>query len=179
MAKIDFKTHYRLYHEQEVPEPQVIRVIATGRRKRKGKDLIEFKTPSFYVLCRYDAKEEVLYVIQRQAEAKKEMKCNKCKVAMQEKEFEIEDTGIKAKALVCPKCHDLVFEKESGLKAAEEYERYLAKKPALTLRRKITRIGKRFALYVPQDVVRSLDLEKKEVEIYVPDKKRVVLEIVD
>ncbi|MEK6852401.1 MAG: hypothetical protein AABX59_00835 [Nanoarchaeota archaeon] len=44
--------HYIRNHERYVPWAAVLRVIFTAKKKRKGRDIFEYKSKSFYVLCK-------------------------------------------------------------------------------------------------------------------------------
>jgi hypothetical protein len=50
--EIEETRHYRVFHKKEVPIYQVLKIISSTRAKRKGKDIFEYKTKRFYVLCR-------------------------------------------------------------------------------------------------------------------------------
>ncbi len=43
--------HYKRYHQKDVPWSVVINTIFTIKPKRKGKDIFEYKSENFYVLC--------------------------------------------------------------------------------------------------------------------------------
>lgn len=46
--------HYLRHHAYEVPWETVLRVIFTAKCRRKGKNIFEYKSESFYVLCSKD-----------------------------------------------------------------------------------------------------------------------------
>ena len=47
-------THYKKYHEKEVDWQTVIKTITTAKQRKLGKNLIEFKSKSFYVLAKIE-----------------------------------------------------------------------------------------------------------------------------
>jgi len=74
----------------------------------------------------------------------------------------------------CPKCGEEVL-------TAEQYEklrvRVEAMQPTLRLTRRITRAGKRPALYLPEDIVKSAGLKVgDEVDVYLQGKRKIVIE---
>ncbi len=76
--------------------------------------------------------------------------------------------------LKCPKCGDELFTSEQ---VRTIRERIAALAPEVRLVRKISRAGKRPALYLPQNIVSRLKLSVgEEVSIYLEGNKRIVVE---
>ena len=74
----------------------------------------------------------------------------------------------------CPRCHEEVF-------TPEQYEslrrRVEAMQPTLRLTRRISLAGKRPALYLPKDIVKTTGLKPgDEVDVYLQGKKKIVIE---
>lgn len=63
MREINIKktSHYRKYHEKNVPWSKVLMTIFTAKKKTKSKDIFEYKSDTFYVLCKRE--KDVLMVI--------------------------------------------------------------------------------------------------------------------
>lgn len=76
--------------------------------------------------------------------------------------------------LRCPKCGDELFTPEQ---VRIIRERIGALAPEVRLIRRISKAGKRPALYLPKDIVSRLKLSiGQEVSIYLEGKKRIVIE---
>lgn len=74
----------------------------------------------------------------------------------------------------CPKCGDELFTPEQYEKIRLQLE---AMQPTLRLTRRITSAGKRPALYLPEDIVKSAGLKiGDEVDVYLQGKKKIVIE---
>ncbi len=56
--------HYKEKHEKSVPWSLVVKVIFTGKQKRKGENIIEFTSRSkkqiIYVLCREEGEDLIV-----------------------------------------------------------------------------------------------------------------------
>jgi len=61
--KIVKTAHFKKFHERFVPWSLVVETIFTGKQKRKGKDLIEFRGRKIYVFCKRDRERNMLKVI--------------------------------------------------------------------------------------------------------------------
>lgn len=105
------------------------------------------------------------------------VKCPKCKVKYEETTCNYEQFGIiipKTPCYRCPKCGDEVFSPEQ-VKAIRDKISALA--PKIRVVRKISKAGRRPAVYIPEAIIKSLDLAPgDEVAIYLEDRKRIVLE---
>lgn len=51
MVIITKTLHYKKYHQRDVPWSVVVNTILTTKPKRKGKNIFEYKSKRFYVLC--------------------------------------------------------------------------------------------------------------------------------
>ena len=105
------------------------------------------------------------------------IKCPKDGAAYVKDRCDYEQFGVLIRnmdCLKCPKCSDELFTPEQ---VRVIRERIAALAPEVRLVRKISRAGKRPALYLPQDIVKRLDLSVgQDVSIYLEGKKRIVIE---
>ena len=105
------------------------------------------------------------------------MKCPKCSSDLKKIEVEIEDAKTPAISHQCSKCDYYSFEPESTMKIIKELKE---KESPLKIKQKIIKLSQdRLGMYFSKDIVNSLKLESgKEVLISVPDKKKIVLDVV-
>ena len=111
-------------------------------------------------------------------ETQQKIRCPRChKDAYEDSKIDFEYRGIilpNTPCLRCSHCGDILF-------TAENYQyiwdKIRAVSPPLELRRRISQAGRRPALYLPEDAIKSLNLKiGSEVRIYVEDKRRLVIE---
>ncbi|MEA1904653.1 MAG: hypothetical protein U9M97_02080 [Candidatus Hadarchaeota archaeon] len=108
------------------------------------------------------------------------MKCPKCgKGVLRKAKENIVVEGVKLaeglKVEKCDRCGEIVLtvEQASKLRAAAEEAGIWGH--GIRLKRKISRIGKKSALYIPVDIERTLGLRHgREVEIRIVGKKMIV-----
>lgn len=102
-------------------------------------------------------------------------KCPKCK--SQIKKVNVKVAGAKHKVISyqCPKCSYFEFEPKSSKKVIQEL-----RETPLKIKQKIIKLSQdRLGIYLNRDIIKSLNLKSgEEILVSVPDKKRVVLEII-
>ena len=107
-------------------------------------------------------------------------KCPSCDVDYVEVEtdFEYRDVILRGvKATKCPKCGRELFNPEQYRSMRD---RLLSVVQPLKLKRKISVAGKRPIVYLPEEVVRAVDVKVgDEVEIYVEGKKIIIEKTVE
>ncbi len=105
------------------------------------------------------------------------MKCPKCNEEMKEIEVKIQEAENPVTSYQCGKCGYFDFEEKSINKAINEIK---LKETPLKIKQKIIKLShNRIGMYINKDVARSLDLKGgEEILISVPNKKRVVLDII-
>jgi len=105
------------------------------------------------------------------------VKCPRCKREYKETVCNYEQFGViiqNTPCYRCPKCGDEVFSPEQ-VKVIREKISALA--PKIRVVRKISKAGRRPAVYLPEAIVESLELlPGDEIAIYLEGKKRIVLE---
>lgn len=106
------------------------------------------------------------------------MICPNCQSKLKKVKVDIEDAKTKAISYQCPKCDYFTFEPKSAVEIVREIKE---NESPLKIKQKIIKLSKdRLGLYFNQDVIRSLNLKAGEdILITIPDKKRIVLKIVD
>ena len=108
------------------------------------------------------------------------MKCPEHGVKYETVKTNYEQFGVilkDVKALRCPVDGEELFTMEQ----AEAIRKRIASlSPRLRLTRKITRAGGKPSIYLPPEIVKQADLRiGQEVEVYLADKKRIVIEAAD
>ena len=95
---------------------------------------------------------------------------------MEEIRVNVQGAGLSAKGWECPKCGDIKFDKESGLKVIEELEKKKLNCP-LNMEQKITKLSyNRLGFYFNRDIVRCLDLKPGEkVFLTILDKNNILI----
>lgn len=105
------------------------------------------------------------------------VKCTKCEVEYEEATCSYEQFGViipNTLCYRCPKCGGEVFSPEQ-VKAIREKISALA--PEIRVVRKVSKAGRRPAIYLPEAITQSLDLVPgDEVTIYLEGKKRIIVE---
>jgi len=106
------------------------------------------------------------------------MICPKCSSKLKKVSVEVEDAKSKAVGYQCPNCDYLTFEPKSAIEVIREIKE---KESPLKIKQKIIKLSKdRLGVYLNQDISRSLNLKGgEEIYISIPDKKRIVLKIVN
>lgn len=104
------------------------------------------------------------------------MMCKKCKKTMKKIKVNVAGAKLSAKGWECPKCGDLEFDRESGLKVVEELEKKRKACP-LNIEQKITKLSyDRLGFYFNKDVVRCLGLKAGEkIHMTVLDKNNLLI----
>jgi hypothetical protein len=104
------------------------------------------------------------------------MKCPDCKKELVDVMVSVEGAENKALSHQCKSCGYFEFEKKSSNAVIKELKR---KETALKIRQKVIKLSKgRLGLYFSKDVINSLDIKAgEEVDITVPDKKRIVIHL--
>jgi hypothetical protein len=105
------------------------------------------------------------------------MKCPEHDVEYETVKTQYEQFGVilkDVKALRCPVDGEELF----TLEQAEAIRKRIAKlSPRLRLTRKITRAAGKPSIYLPPEIVKEANLKiGQEVEVYLADKKRIVIE---
>jgi|ETN02SMinimDraft_4_1059925.scaffolds.fasta_scaffold328119_2 transposase-like protein len=100
--------------------------------------------------------------------------CPKCSADLKEVWVSFFNSKKKAQSFQCPKCDFFKFDQKSGSSVVDEL-----KEQSLKITQKIVKLsGERLGLYLNKHVVSSLNLKKgQEIEVSVPDKKHILLEI--
>jgi len=105
------------------------------------------------------------------------MKCPEHNVEYENVKTTYEQYGVilkDAKALRCPVDGEELFTMEQ---AEAIRKRITALSPRLKLVRKITRAGGKPSIYLPPEIVKEAGLKiGQEVEVYLADKKKIVIE---
>ena len=106
------------------------------------------------------------------------MKCSKCDVKMREVKVKIQDANSPVISYQCGECGYFDFEEKSINKAINEIK---AKEATLKIKQKIIKLSHdRLGMYINRDVARSLNLKGgEEVYVSVPDKKHLVIDVID
>ncbi len=105
------------------------------------------------------------------------MTCPKCNSQLREVEVDIEDAKTPAISYQCEGCDYYSFEPESTMKIIDEIKQ---KESPLKIKQKIIKLSQdRLGMYFNKDVIECLNLKSGEdVLVSVPNKKRIVLDIV-
>lgn len=105
------------------------------------------------------------------------MKCPKCSSELKRVEVEIEDAKTPAISYQCNNCEYYSFEPESTMKIISEIKE---KEVSLRIKQKIIKLSQdRLGMYFSKDVIESLNLKSGEdILVSVPNKKRIILDIV-
>ncbi len=108
---------------------------------------------------------------------KMKMKCPICNSELRKVEVEIEDAKTPAISYQCKDCDYYSFEHESTMRIIEEIKQ---KEAPLKIKQKIIKLSQdRLGMYFNKDVIDCLDLKSGEdVLVSIPNKKRIVLDIV-
>jgi len=114
----------------------------------------------------------------KRLESKRGVRCPRCgRGEYEESTIDFEYRGVimpNTPCLKCNNCGDIIFTPDN-YRTIWEKIRLLS--PPLELKRKISRAGRRPALYLPEDIISSLNLKVgSEVRIYVQDRRRIVIE---
>lgn len=59
--KIIKTKHYKLFHEKDIPWSLVVNTVYTTKKKKKSKNIFEFKSRGVHVLCKKE--DNILKVI--------------------------------------------------------------------------------------------------------------------
>jgi transposase-like protein len=105
------------------------------------------------------------------------MKCPKCNSELKKVEVEIEDAKTPAISYQCENCDYYSFEPESTMKVIKEIRE---KEASLKIKQKIIKLSQdRLGMYFNKDVIDCLNLKSgEEIFVSIPNKKRIVLDIV-
>ena len=105
------------------------------------------------------------------------MKCPKCNSELRKVEVDIEDAKTPAISYQCQDCDYYSFEPKSTMKIINEIKQ---KESPLKIKQKIIKLSQdRLGMYFNKDVIDCLNLKSGEdVLVSVPNKKRIVLDIV-
>ena len=108
---------------------------------------------------------------------KLKMNCPKCESELKKVKVEIEDADTPAISYQCSKCDYFSFEPKSTIKIINELKQ---KESPLKIKQKIIKLSQdRLGMYFNKDVIESLNLKSgEEIFVSVPDKKRIILDIV-
>jgi hypothetical protein len=105
------------------------------------------------------------------------VKCPKCGGLYKLAKCDYEQYGIIVRNIPCfrcSKCGDEVFSPEQVKLIREKIEQF---SPQIKMTRKISKAGKRPAIYLPERIAEALGLGSgDEVTIYLEGKKRIVIE---
>ncbi len=102
--------------------------------------------------------------------------CPKCSSILRMVEVRVEGADNKVTSYQCPECDYFEFDTDSSKKVVEEL-----RETPLKIKQKIVKLSQdRLGIYFNNNVVRSLSLKKGEdIYLSVPDKKHIVLELMD
>jgi len=105
------------------------------------------------------------------------VKCPKCSMPYKRAKCDYEQYGIVMRnvpCFKCPKCGDEIFSPEQVRFIREKIHLFA---PQIKVIRKISKAGKRPAIYLPERIVETMGLSSgDEVTIYLEGKKRIVIE---
>jgi hypothetical protein len=104
------------------------------------------------------------------------MKCLKCNKKLRKTAVKVSRAKNKAISCQCEKCDYFEFEPESSIKVVDEL-----RETPLKIKQKIVKLSAdRLGQYLNSHIVRSLNIKKgDEVNVSVPDKKHIVIELED
>ena len=102
------------------------------------------------------------------------MKCPTCEHNLKKVNVSVFGATSKALSYQCPNCDYFEFEPKSTEKVVAELRAH-----PLSLKHKLIKLSKdRLGIYFNSNIIRSLNLKPgEEVQVSVPDKKHIVLEL--
>ncbi len=103
--------------------------------------------------------------------------CQDCGAKMRHVKVKVEGARSKALAYDCPKCGNLEFDKESGIKVVEELKH--KEESPLMIYQKIVKLShNRLGTYFNKNIIKSLNLKGgEEIKVSVPDKKHIIIKL--
>ena len=106
------------------------------------------------------------------------MICPICQSKLKKIKVNVEDAKSKAISYQCPNCSYFTFDPKSAIQVVREIKE---NESPLKIKQKIIKLSKdRLGMYFNQDIIRSLNLKAGgEILITIPDKKRIVLKLVN
>lgn len=109
--------------------------------------------------------------------SEKFLTCPKCNSELKKALVDIEDATTSAITYQCKDCDYYSFEPESTMKIIDEIKQ---KESPLKIKQKIIKLScDRLGMYFNKDVIDSLNLKSgEEVYVSVPNKNRIILDIV-
>ncbi|MCS4542199.1 MAG: YgiT-type zinc finger protein [Euryarchaeota archaeon] len=106
------------------------------------------------------------------------MKCYNCNVGLEKAKTNFEYQGViipDMPCLKCPKCGEKLFSPEEVRYVRERLAGLL---PRIKYTRKISKAGNRPVLYLPENLIKFMNLKvREEVTVYPEGKKRIVIEM--